>query len=509
MHTQHRTIELIIGLFALGLVVSRHSVTVNAQPSSVAQQLIDRAIDSMGREALAGTTGIEIEYTGHAYAIEQSERPEGPFVVTYTEGRQMRDFEQARTRSEGSQRSLQANTWRPLVTTITDRDVVARLTQKGHAQGALFQLQQAQRQLELSPERMLFTARMAADLQLDKEVNLHGLPHRVAAFRWRGYRIRIIINDHNALPSAVEIIGPDPLFDMWGEVTETTYFSYWTLETNGLRYPRQADTFWNGISKSSVSLRSVRINPAWATDTFSISDEIRRTTTEPARVGFATAKLNASTARAIAPGIVQLPGPWNVGIVQQPDGIVVIDAPIGSGYSAQVLDEISKKYPGLSVKAVVTTSDAWPHFAGLREYVARDLPIYALDLNRPILERFLAASYAAAPDRLHKDPKVGSFTWVSARTVIGSGESRLEVFPIRGRNGERMLMVYFPAHRLLYASDEIQRQPNGEFFMLQYLLETRDAVRRESLAVDQVFGMHSPPIAWREVEDALQARSRR
>jgi hypothetical protein len=30
-----------------------------------------------------------------------------------------------------------------------------------------------------------------------------------------------------------------------------------------------------------------------------------------------------------------------------------------------------ERYPGVKVKAVVTTSDAWPHLGGVREYVAR------------------------------------------------------------------------------------------------------------------------------------------
>ena len=49
----------------------------------------------------------------------------------------------------------------------------------------------------------------------------------------------------------------------------------------------------------------------------------------------------------IEPGkIAQYGGNWNVGVVQQPDGLVVIEAPIGSHYYVQVLDEIAKRYPG-------------------------------------------------------------------------------------------------------------------------------------------------------------------
>ena len=58
---------------------------------------------------------------------------------------------------------------------------------------------------------------------------------------------------------------------------------------------------------------------------------------------------------------------------------MVMEAPISSGYSVKVLDFAQTKFPGMAIKAVITTSDAWPHFAGLREYVARGIPVYVVE----------------------------------------------------------------------------------------------------------------------------------
>jgi hypothetical protein len=38
---------------------------------------------------------------------------------------------------------------------------------------------------------------------------------------------------------------------------------------------------------------------------------------------------------------------------------------------------------------------------------------------------------------------------VSAKTTIGSGANRLELYPIHGETSERQMMVYFPEHKLL------------------------------------------------------------
>ena len=71
------------------------------------------------------------------------------------------------------------------------------------------------------------------------------------------------------------------------------------------------------------------------------------------------------------------------------------------------------------------------------------------------------------------------------------------------------MMIYWPEHRLLYSSDEIIRMRDGEFFMPEYLVETRDAIQREKLAVDRVFGMHLAVTPWTEVEAAISKASAR
>lgn len=496
-------------LFPLALALTS---LVSAQPfaqSSPADRLIQSAIDAMGRSALEATQSLEIEYAGHAYAMEQSERPEGPFIIIYNQGRQLRDHAQSRLRTESSQRMIQTGSWTPTATTIVDADTAVRVTAKGQVAGSPAQVAQAQRVLELSPERMLQTALKATDLAVAANVALHGMQHPAVSFTWRGSRVKLILNPHDALPAALEVTGPDPLFGMWGVVTETTYFSYWNLEPNGLRYPRQTDVYWNGITKSASLAASVKINPTLPADAFEITADARKAfASAPPAGGFRTAKLDPARAVDLAPNIVQLPGAWNVGVIRQPDGIVILEAPIASEYSAQVMDEVAKRYPGVTIKAVITTSDAWPHLGGVREYVARKIPIYALDLNRPILERLIAAPYGDAPDALAKAPVAPKFTWVTKTTSIGSGDTRIDLVPIRGENGERMMMAYFPAQKLLYASDEIQRLQNGSFFMPQYLLETKDAVQREKLAVTNVFGMHLPITPWQEIEKALAANGR-
>ena len=468
--------------------------------------LVTRAIDALGGEAaLKGITSLQIEAIGHEYFIDQSERPEGPHILRYLQTFEKRDVAAGRSRIESQQRFMQVPDWAGAGSvTIVDADTAALTRGDRFVPSGRQAFDEGRERIELGPERVLLTALAAPDLAAAPDVRVHGINQRVVTFGWRGRRARLLIDSGDFVPTALDVTSEDTL-GIWGAVQQTTYYSLWTLIPGGVRYPLQVDREWNGVSKSSATIMKIEVNPPFDDKTFAIPDEVKKAYTAAPAGGFAAMTLDTDKQRVeIAPGsIIQYGGSWNVGVVRQPDGLVIIEAPIGSHYSAQVLDEVAKRYPGTRVKAMITTSDAWPHLGGVREYAARGIPIYALDLNRPILERLLKADYRANPDALAKTPKPARFTWVSAKTAIGTGDARMELYPVHGENGERMMAAYFPALKILYTSDEIQRQRSGGFFMPELLLEVRDLVQREHLDVDRVFGFHIGSIPWTEIEAAI------
>ena len=490
------------------------AVLVLSAPQSSAtgaRAVVLRAIDALGGEAaLKSIKTLNIDAMGHDYFIEQSERPEGPFIVRYTQTVEKRDVAVGRSRIETQQRFTQVPAWTGAGTSvIVDGETAAMNRAERYAPATRDSYEEGRERIELAPERLLFTALAAGDLASAPDVKMHGVTQHVVTFEWRGRKARLMIDAGDDVPTALELSSEDT-FGIWGTVRATTKYSLWTLVAGGVRYPLQFDREWNGVTRSSTTIMKIAVNQALDDKDFTIPAEAKAAFEKlPTATRFSMLKLDPEKQRVeIEPGkIVQYGGNWNVAFVQQPDGIVVIEAPVGSHYSVQVLDEAAKRYPGVKVKAVVTTSDAWPHMGGVREYVARGIPVYALDLNQPILERLLKADYAAHPDALAKAPKAARFTWVSGKTAIGTGDTRMELYPIRGENGERMMMAYFPASKVLYTSDEIQPQRGGGFFMPELLLEVKDAIKRERLAVDRIFGFHIGPTPWSEIEAAIASAS--
>ena len=341
---------------------------------------------------------------------------------------------------------------------------------------------------------------------------LQSVQHHVVAFTWQTMTVRVFLNADTGLPSAVEWIFPNPyngFWRTWGDVTTRVYYSFWWLTAGGIHYPLQWDTVRNGLPDRTWTIDQLEMNPSLPADTFSISDADRTAYNNDASVAEKILRSN-SDSRPLAqgvefyPGIVHLPGPWNTSLVRQPDGIVVLEAPISPAYSQRVIAEVGKRFPGVPIKAVISTSDSWPHFSGLREYVAREIPIYILDLNRPILERFVASPRTFFPDTLTKSSRKPGFRIVSAKTIVGDGPNRLEIYPLRGETSERQMMVYFPEHHLFYGSDPFQKLDDNTYFYPQTVWELVHAVEREHLLVEKFFMMHIGLTPWSELHAVIE-----
>ena len=224
--------------------------------------------------------------------------------------------------------------------------------------------------------------------------------------------------------------------------------------------------------------------------------------------GLSTLTLDPTKIVAVAPNVALLPGNWNVLLVKQPDGIVIFEGPISSHYSETVIAAAKSKFPGTSIKAVITTSDAWPHIGGMREYVARKIPVYALDLTLPILGRLMKAPRTTDPDALAKTAAAPIFRPVGRPVTLGTGALRIDLIPVRGEMGERMMIAYLPGQKLAYSSDLIQpgRTP-GSFFMPGMIAEVATALAREKAGEPTtVVGMHLMPTTWAQVLAALKER---
>jgi hypothetical protein len=488
----------------------------STQPASTharAVELIHQSMDALGgEEKLRAIHAIEIKGIGVLNELEQSERPEGPWLPSFIQSDEVLDFAQFRMRTTTQNRTLNFTGWdnaawsNPAIN-LTSGGVAVRTAQGKFAPNPQTWAADDEETLALDPLHVLINALDAADVRTAPDVQLHGFAQHVIAFTWKGEQVRIFVSAYSHMPTSVEVTRArlnDYFQGPWGDVTIRTSFATWSLDRSGVRYPREWSKELNGQPLSTYTANEIKFNPPINEEDFAIPEDVRKAAI--ASVHDLDEIPVVSTSRPpvdVAPGIVYVQGGWSVSEIRQPDGIIILEAVISSGYSAKIIEDAQKRFPGLPIKAVITTSDSWPHLGGIREYAARGIPIYALDLNRPILTRMMNAPHTMHPDALAKNPRAPKFTFVSQRTILGSGENRLEIVPFRTVTGERQMMVYFPAAKVVYTSDLFALSRDGSLYLPQMAQEAVDAITRENLDVDRVYGMHYNPIPFQQLRDAL------
>jgi hypothetical protein len=235
------------GQFVVAIAVMWASIAVAADQQASA--VLHEAINAQGGEqALHTLRSVQFDAMGYRNMVEQSERPEGPYVTEFERIAELHDLAAVRFR-----RTLSSQV--PPFPETSDTLVFAngvgmRKMGENKSAASLDLLQQMQESLLLSPERVLLTALNAANLHLEADTKLHGIVHRVIAFDLDGAQVRVYLNSNAMLPTAVETSGPAAYSGYWsylGDVTMRTWYSSWALQKGGIHYPMQWNIERNGL----------------------------------------------------------------------------------------------------------------------------------------------------------------------------------------------------------------------------------------------------------------------
>ena len=502
-------IGFVLAALSLPIGVIAAEAPQGAQPGCLGRspgECVDLALAAMGgRGRLQELKTLRIHGMGHTLLAEQSYR-QAPFITSYDREVVSVDFQHERvvTESHVVWPEADPHTEESDSTTVAGPQGGVRRSSDGDLPCSLSEIDGARQTLALGPARLLLTAAAASDLRFETAEIVRSTPHTVVSFAWRGVPVRIAINAFNHLPDAVETVQQfHDFWYFWGDVRQRIYLDNWKL-VHGICYPTNLVEERNGIPWRSSQALEVELDPVIEEKALAMDAAVAEKS--GASPGW-NRPFHPGKVATLAPGIDLFLGAWNSTIVKQPDGLVVLEAPISGSYVQGLLEEAQRRNPGAVVKAVLSTSDSWPHVGGLRQVASKGLPVYILDLNRSLLDRMIEAPHTIEPDALERATprRPPAYRIVAGKELIGSGPNRMELYPLRGASTERQYVVYFPEHRLLYASDTLALNDDGSLYDPELMREVLSVVEAASLKVETVFSMHQEPMPWEKVTSLVRA----
>src|ERR1700752_971831 len=185
------------------------AASASAQPS--ARTLVGNALEAIGgADRLRAIHAVEIKGIGHRFGLEQSERPEGPWLVQYEQIDELRDFDRHRMRDDIDSRGYETSNWDTSAAwmhtaTVVDGGLAFNAGDPNKpAPGRARDIQRADELLDFGPERVLLTALDARDLTREPDAMRHGFAQHVVRFSRGSTAARLFISPTSFYPAAIE-----------------------------------------------------------------------------------------------------------------------------------------------------------------------------------------------------------------------------------------------------------------------------------------------------------------
>lgn len=260
----------------------------------------------------------------------------------------------------------------------------------------------------------------------------------VVSFTMGKLKVNGTIDNQNMVAKTETWIANPVLGDM---LVETTYSGY--KDFNGVKFPTMIVQKQGGHPVMDVAVTSVQANVDLD---LPVPDAVRSATLPPVNV----------QSQKIADGVWFLGGgTHNSVLVEYPNYLVMIEAPLNEARSLAVIAEAKKLAPNKPFKYLINTHHHFDHSGGMRTYVAEGATIITNEMNKPFYEQTFNAPRTLKPDQLAQNPKKPTFITVKDKYVLDDGGRSLEIYHVEGDNHNAGLMfVYLPKEKILVEADD-------------------------------------------------------
>jgi glyoxylase-like metal-dependent hydrolase (beta-lactamase superfamily II) len=189
-------------------------------------------------------------------------------------------------------------------------------------------------------------------------------------------------------------------------------------------------------------------------------------------------------------------------LVEFADHLVLVEAPLNAARTEAVIAKAKELRPEKPLRYLISTHHHFDHSGGIRAAIAEGMTIVAHESSKPLFEEVAQRKHTIVEDPLARNPKSLQMVAVKDKHVLSDSTRTVELYHIAGNpHADTLLMVYFPAERILVQGDMFSPPAPGAAPPpgFPFVPNTIENIRKANLRVETLLPIHGRKVPFSEM----------